>query len=439
MKELESLFDQWQNLQPLKPEYQKKLDNKLMLDFNFNSNHMEGNTLNYGQTKLLFIFGKTSGNAPFRDYEEMKAHNVGLELIKREAADTERPLTENFVRELNRIILVENFHKRHADGQSTYEIHVGIYKTRPNHVITLSGETFYYATPEETAAMMADLINWYNETEQSKTLSPVELAALMHYRFIRIHPFEDGNGRIARLLVNYILIRHGYPMVIVRDEDKENYLNILNECDINVGLTPSDGANAQLEDIQPLVDYLKKLTIGSLKLGIRAAKGEKIDEDTDWKKALILKQKQAKEKPLYTQALAKQANEESFLFLVKKVDDELSTFYDLFDEIIYGNETNTVVSEQGLLSTTMLNSSFNRRGFHFSKTLISKGTLSAFFELRIEFENQHYSLIAKLANNEEKQLRLDFNYSETITGEIATEYVAFVGEFIAEFVNEQLN
>lgn len=439
MKELESLFDQWQNLQPLKPEYQKKLDNKLMLDFNFNSNHMEGNTLNYGQTKLLFIFGKTSGNAPFRDYEEMKAHNVGLELIKREAADTERPLTENLVRELNRIILVENFHKRHADGQSTYEIHVGIYKTRPNHVITLSGETFYYATPEETPAMMTDLINRYNETEQSKTLSPVELAALMHYRFIRIHPFEDGNGRIARLLVNYILIRHGYPMVIVRNEDKENYLNILNECDINVGLTPSDGANAQLEDIQPLVDYLKKLTIGSLKLGIRAAKGEKIDEDTDWKKALILKQKQAKEKPLYTQALAKQANEESFLFLVKKIDDELSTFYDLFDEIVYGDETNTVVSEQGLLSTTMLNSSFNRRGFHFSKTLISKGTLSAFFELRIEFENQHYSLIAKLANNEEKQLRLDFNYSETITEEIATEYVAFVGEFIAEFVNEQLN
>lgn len=439
MKELESLFDQWQNLQPLKPEYQKKLDNKLMLDFNFNSNHMEGNTLNYGQTKLLFIFGKTSGNAPFRDYEEMKAHNVGLELIKREAADTERPLTENLVRELNRIILVENFHKRHADGQSTYEIHVGIYKTRPNHVITLSGETFYYATPEETPAMMTDLINRYNETEQSKTLSPVELAALMHYRFIRIHPFEDGNGRIARLLVNYILIRHGYPMVIVRNEDKENYLNILNECDINVGLTPSDGANAQLEDIQPLVDYLKKLTIGSLKLGIRAAKGEKIDEDTDWKKALILKQKQAKEKPLYTQALAKQANEESFLFLVKKVDDELSTFYDLFDKIVYGDETNTVVSEQGLLSTTMLNSSFNRRGFHFSKTLISKGTLSAFFELRIEFENQHYSLIAKLANNEEKQLRLDFNYSETITEEIATEYVAFVGEFIAEFVNEQLN
>ena len=70
----------------------------------------------------------------------------------------------------------------------------------------------------------------------------------------------------------------------VRNDDKDNYLNILNLCDVNVGLTPSDGANAQLEDIQPFVDYLKKLTVWSLKLGIRAAKGEKIDEDTDWKK-----------------------------------------------------------------------------------------------------------------------------------------------------------
>ncbi len=439
MKELEKLFDQWQKLQPLKPEYQKRLDDKLMLDFNFNSNHLEGNTLNYGQTKLLFIFGKTSGNAPFRDYEEMKAHNVGLELVKREAVDKERPLTENFVRELNRIILVENYHKPHADGQSTYEIHVGVYKTSPNHVITLSGETFYYATPEETPAMMTDLIDWYNKAEQSKTLSPLELAALMHYRFIRIHPFEDGNGRIARLLVNYILIRHGYPMIIVKNDDKENYLNILNECDVNVGLTPSDGANAQLEEIHPFVDYLKDLTIWSLKLGIRAAKGENIDEDTDWKKVLTLKQRQAKEKPLYTQALAQQANDESFLFLVKKVDEELSAFYDLFDTVVYGNETNAVISKTALLTTTMYNKAYNRRGFNFSKTLISKGTLSTSFELKIEFENQHYSLIANLTKKGDNQLKVDFNYGEKITDEIAMEFIVFVGGFVAEFVNEQLN
>ena len=64
-------------------EYQQHLDEKFMLEFNYNSNHIEGNTLTYGQTKLLLMFDKTSGNASMRDYQEMKAHNVGLELMKR--------------------------------------------------------------------------------------------------------------------------------------------------------------------------------------------------------------------------------------------------------------------------------------------------------------------------------------------------------------------
>ena len=56
---------------------------------------------------------------------------------------------------------------------------------------------------------MSDLVDWYNEEEQKGILTPFELATLFHYRYIRIHPFEDGNGRIARLMVNYILARHG--------------------------------------------------------------------------------------------------------------------------------------------------------------------------------------------------------------------------------------
>src|SRR5665811_2286210 len=102
MKTIDALYNEWQALQPMKPENQKKLDQKFMLDFNFNSNHLEGNTLTYGQTKLLLIFGDTTGDAKLRDYEEMKAHNVGLELVKREALDKDRPLTESFIRDLNR-------------------------------------------------------------------------------------------------------------------------------------------------------------------------------------------------------------------------------------------------------------------------------------------------------------------------------------------------
>ena len=93
---------------------------------------------------------------------------------------------------------------------------------------------------------MSDLVDWYNEEERKGDLSPVELAALFHYRYIRIHPFEDGNGRIARLMVNYILSRHGWPMIVVRSRKKQEYLEALHQTDMMVGAIPSVGAHANI-------------------------------------------------------------------------------------------------------------------------------------------------------------------------------------------------
>ena len=89
---IKQLYSEWKSLQPLKPEDLKRWNDKFKLEFNYNSNHLEGNTLTYGQTKLLLMFGETSGNASLKDYEEMKAHNVGLEMIKQEAQDKELSL-----------------------------------------------------------------------------------------------------------------------------------------------------------------------------------------------------------------------------------------------------------------------------------------------------------------------------------------------------------
>jgi Fic family protein len=250
------------------------MDQQFMFDFNYNSNHLEGNTLTYGQTKLLLLFGKTEGEALFRDYEEMKAHNVGLEMMKREARDKERPLAESFIRELNSTILAGDFYKTSNDGEYRYKIHTGVYKTRPNSVITPSGELFDYASPEETPSMMTDLISWYRDMEQKGELSVMALAALFHFRYIRIHPFEDGNGRIARLLVNYILYRHDYPMIVIPSADRKNYLNILGQCDKNVGTEPYLGANATVEQAKPLVDYIAAFVERKLDKLIQFATGE---------------------------------------------------------------------------------------------------------------------------------------------------------------------
>jgi Fic family protein len=138
-------------------------------------------------------------------------------------------------------------------------IHAGQYKTRPNSVITRYGTRFDYASPEETPILMRDLVDWYNKAEQEGVLSPVELAALFHYRYIRIHPFEDGNGRIARLMVNFILSRHNYPMIVVRSRNKNEYLEALHQTDLELGPIPSDGAYADIKNIRPFLKYFNNL------------------------------------------------------------------------------------------------------------------------------------------------------------------------------------
>lgn len=443
MRVITDLIEQWDALQPLTPEYQKRLDRKFMLDFNFNSNHIEGNTLTYGQTKLLLMFGETSGDAKLRDYEEMKAHNVGLELIKREAKDQDRPLTESFIRELNRTILVEDYTKRQTvAGKTTqYEIKVGRYKTRPNSVITVTDEMFDYASPEETPALMTDLILWYNQEEQKRTLTPIQLAALLHYRYIRIHPFEDGNGRIARLLMNYVMLRHGLPMIIVQSSDKENYLNVLHKCDVEVGLSPSDGANATLEQIQPFVEYIEKLCIHALEIAIKAAQGKDIEEADDWKKELEIKMREAKEAPLFSISSAQEIQEKTIHKLIYTIDKNLHAFESLFDKVnrllINGNKT-IFGSEIEQIKTIPTNYNY-KAGFRFRASYIKSVlyTEKRFtYELKSMFQKREYNISIVVGDKEHT-----FNkkrYNEYISDNELADAVNFVGRLFTEFVKTNI-
>ena len=255
-------LEAWRALLPLSEKDRGRLSRRFTVDFNYNSNHIEGNTLTYGQTEILLLFGKVIGEADVRDVQEMTASNVGLKMMTEEADVKEMPLTQNFIRTLHKTLLREDYtvYRSLPGGmQTSYTVHAGQYKTRPNSVITRYGDRFEYASPEETASLMTDLVDWYNAAEAEGKLSPVELAALFHYRFIRIHPFEDGNGRIARLMMNFILHRHGYPMIVVRSRRKSEYLEALHQTDLLVGPVPSDGAHADLKDIKPFMKYFNEL------------------------------------------------------------------------------------------------------------------------------------------------------------------------------------
>lgn len=272
MDKVANVMARWNALLPLPDRDRELLSRRFTIDFNYNSNHIEGNTLTYGQTEVLLLFGKVIGEAEAGDVQEMTASNVGLKMMTEEARLKEIPLTQNFIRTLHKTLLREDYvvQRNLPGGQiTTYTIHAGQYKTRPNSVITRYGDRFEYAAPEETPALMHDLVAWYNESERAGKFTPVELAAIFHYRFIRIHPFEDGNGRIARLMVNYILLRSGYPMIVVRSRKKNEYLEALHKTDLTVGSTPSLGAHASKRDTQQFITYFKNLFVEEVTYNIR--------------------------------------------------------------------------------------------------------------------------------------------------------------------------
>ena len=271
MNKLTDLYAKWQSLQPLTERKRYLLSQRFSVDYNFNSNHIEGNTLTYGQTELLILFGKVSGEGDLKNFVDMKASQVGMAMICEEANLRDKPMSQSFIRQLHKTLLREDYTVyRNLPGgvQTSYAIHAGQYKTRPNSVITRYGDRFEYASPEETPALMADLVDWYNEAEASGDYTPVELAALFHYRYIRIHPFEDGNGRIARLMVNYILARHNWPMIVVRSRNKHEYIEALHKTDLEIGPVPSEGAHVSLAKIKHFLRYFTKLVETELNYNI---------------------------------------------------------------------------------------------------------------------------------------------------------------------------
>ena len=142
MSKLDTLLQIWNSKQPFPEQLQSRLDRKFTLEFNYNSNHIEGNQLTYGQTEILLLFGKVVSEANIRDLEEMKSHDVALKLMISEAKESDKPLTEVFIRQLHQIMFREDYEEYRTlpDGSTySYTVHVGRYKTRHNSVRTKTG------------------------------------------------------------------------------------------------------------------------------------------------------------------------------------------------------------------------------------------------------------------------------------------------------------
>ncbi|MEM6720759.1 MAG: Fic family protein [Bacteroidota bacterium] len=276
LKKALELKKELDSLRPIDAEMEAIIMQKFRLDWNYHSNHLEGNTLTYGETKALLLFNITAQGKPLKDHIEVTGHNEAINWVI-DVVKGEYPLTENFIRQIHSLLLKEPYEvdAETPDGKPTKKkVHVGEYKKTSNHVKTVTGEIFRFATSEETPAKMTDLLSWYNNKIAEETVNPILLAAEFHYKFIRIHPFDDGNGRTARIIMNFVLMKYGFPPTIIKTEDKENYFAALRLADTG--------------NIEAFIQYIAQNLIHSLELMIAGAKGETIEEDDDIEKEVAL-------------------------------------------------------------------------------------------------------------------------------------------------------
>ncbi len=207
------------------------------LTFTHNSTAIEGNTLTLMETKVVLEDGVAIGGKELREIYEITNHKKAYGYVKKCIAEN-RVLEENIVKDLHSV-LTENI------------IVGGIYR---NEAVRISGAGF---TPPVGNEMYIQVKSFYNElNEKSQQLNPIEFAAWTHAEFVRIHPFIDGNGRTARLLMNYQLLLLGYLPVSVAKENRLSYYNALESYATKGDLSVFADFVADLEEAQ-LDEYIK--------------------------------------------------------------------------------------------------------------------------------------------------------------------------------------
>jgi Fic family protein len=209
---------QLDRLRPLTADALAHLQKYYDVELTYTSNAIEGNTLTHRETAEVIEHGITVGGKPLRDHLEAVDHYEAVQWMRELAARSE-PVGENTVCELHRRIVL----------RSQPEM-AGVYSRYPRRI---AGSSVTFPNPVKIPALMEEFGGWLEQAP------PTPAAAFeAHFRLTAIHPFGDGNGRTARLLMNLLLIRGGYPPVAVRPEDRKTYLDTLERASLTGDLKP---------------------------------------------------------------------------------------------------------------------------------------------------------------------------------------------------------
>jgi Fic family protein len=235
---------QLDGFRPLPPELIRNLNDWFKVELTYTSNAIEGNTLTRRETAVIIEKGLTVGGKSLKEHLEATNHAHALDFVRSLIKKKPSQLTIKDLLAIHDIIL------KGLDDENA-----GHYRNIP---VRISGSTVILPNPRKVPDLMDDFHLWLTHKHH---LHPIAFAGEAHYRLVSIHPFVDGNGRTARLLMNLLLMMAGYPPAIIRKRDRLAYINALEKAQLG-------GSKDAYEKI------IAKATERSLDIYLKAANGK---------------------------------------------------------------------------------------------------------------------------------------------------------------------
>lgn len=215
LAQIDSLQKKIDGFRPFSPHLLKQLKEYYRIGLTYTSNALEGNSLTETETKIILEDGLTIGGKPMRDHFEALGHSEAYDLLY--SLGQEKGFTEEQIKKLH-YLFYYRIDKKNA----------GTYRTEK---VFISGSKYTLPAPEKVPNLMEEFVQTYGT--QTPQNHPVVWAALAHKNFVFIHPFIDGNGRVARLLMNVLLMQSGYTVAIIPPIARAEYIKDLEKAHTN--------------------------------------------------------------------------------------------------------------------------------------------------------------------------------------------------------------
>jgi len=191
----------------------QNIKESLLIEWTYNSNSIEGNTLSLRETQMVLLEGITIKGKSLREHFEAKNHETAIHKLY-SLVKNDYVLNAKDILELHGLVL-----------RSIEDDYAGRLR---NAAVRISGANFIPPNARKVSEYLETLINYINTNPQG--LNPIELATVFHHKFVWIHPFFDGNGRTIRLAMNLVLMRYGFPPAIILTNDRVKYYAALNQA-----------------------------------------------------------------------------------------------------------------------------------------------------------------------------------------------------------------